>query len=367
MNVPRRRFLAAAGAGLAAAAGCAAPTSDAGGRGDAATNESLDASESDAADAAADEPFAALYDAVIPSIVRIRGYGPSGPLGEGSGWVWTEGTLVTNAHVVANAETVRVPFYEGEWRVADLLGTDAYSDLAALSVANRPDYARPLSFVDDQPPVGTRVAALGAPFGLGGSLSAGVVSGQDRSVRTVSEFSVADAVQTDAALNPGNSGGPLVTLDGDVAGVVSQAGGENVGFAVSAALAERVVPTLVEDGAYDHPFLGVMIREVTPLLAEANDLRAARGVYVADTTSDGPAASALRGSSGEERVDGVRVPTGGAGLVRLGERRVDTIAELGTYLALETSPGDELAVGVWRDGEEQTVTLTLGRRPAPPS
>lgn len=342
MDASRRQFLAAAGGGLAALAGCAAPSNT------------------------SDEPFADLYEEISPSVVSLRVYAESGPVGGGSGWLYADGTVVTNAHVVDGTETVRAQFANGDWVEAELLGADAYSDLAALSVPVPEPDAEPLSLVDEQAPIGTRVAAVGSPLGLGGSMTTGVVSGQDRSLRSVNNFTVADGVQTDAALNPGNSGGPLVTLDGEVAGVVTQAGGENVGFAISAALTERVVPELVASGSYDHPYMGVLIRTVTPLLAQANGLDAARGVYVDSVPEDGPAAGVLQGSTDEVSVEGSVQPTGGDVVVALNGTPVATSEDLGSYLALETSPGDTLETTVIRDGERQTVSFTLGTRPSPP-
>lgn len=348
METTRRGFLGAAGTAAAAAlAGCSAPVGQ--------------EQEEDTASG----PYTAVYEQVIPSVVRVRVYGLSGPTAQGSGWVYDEGTLVTNQHVVDGADTIRVQFKEGEWREAEVLGGDVYSDLAALSVPDAPDYAEPLPLVESEPPVGTRVVALGSPFGLGGSLSQGVVSGQNRSLPSVNDFTIADAVQTDAALNPGNSGGPLVTLDGEVAGVVTSASGENLGFAISAALVKRVVPALVEDGEYDHSFMGVRIVGVSPLLARANDLPEIRGVYVDSVLEDGPSGGVLEGSTGEERVEGVEMPTGGDTIIRFGDRRIDTMADLSTYLALATSPGDTIPVTVWRDGEKTTLDLTLGERPEP--
>jgi S1-C subfamily serine protease len=341
MDASRRQFLAAAGSGLAAFAGCTAPSSP------------------------TDEPFAALYEDISPSVVRLRVYGENGPVGEGSGWLYAADTIVTNAHVVAGTETTRVQFANGEWATAELLGADTYSDLAVLSVSVSEADAEPLSLAEEQAPIGTRVAAIGSPLGLGGSMTTGIVSGQNRSLRSVNNFTIADGVQTDAALNPGNSGGPLVTLDGEVAGVVTQAGGENVGFAVSAALTQRVIPELIASGSYDHPYLGVVIRTVTPLLADANDLKQARGVYVDRVPAEGPGAGVLEGSSGQTTVDGARLPTGGDVIVALDGTPVATTGELGSYLALETSPGDEIEVAVIRAGERQTVTFTLGTRPDP--
>lgn len=341
MDVSRRQFLATAGSALTAVAGCTAPSSS------------------------AEEPFADLYADISPSVVRLRVYGENGPVGEGSGWLFTADTIVTNDHVVRGTETTRVQFANGDWVTAELLGTDTYSDLAVLSVPVPEVDAEPLPLVDEQAPIGTRIAAIGSPLGLGGSMTTGIVSGQNRSLRSVNNFTIADGVQTDAALNPGNSGGPLVTLDGEVAGVVTQAGGENVGFAISAALTRRVIPELIASGTYDHPYLGVVIRTVTPLLAEANALEQARGVYVDRVPAEGPGDGVLEGSSGQTTVEGARLPTGGDVIVALDGTPVGTTQELGSYLALETSPGDEIEVAVIRDGARRTVTFTLGTRPAP--
>ncbi|GAB7095530.1 trypsin-like peptidase domain-containing protein [Halolamina litorea] len=311
-----------------------------------------------------DQPFARLYEAVSPSVVRLRVYDAGGVRGEGSGWLYDDDVLVTNDHVVDLADTVRAQFANGEWVTAELLGTDPYSDLAALSV-DPPVEAEPLPLLAEQPPVGTRVAAVGAPLGLEGSLTTGVVSGQNRTISSVRNFTISGAVQTDAAVNPGNSGGPLLTLGGDVAGVITQAGGENIGFAVSAALTERVIPELIENGQYEHSYLGVRILPVTPLLAEANDLEAARGVYLAAVPAGSPADGTLRGGAETVIVEGSPQPTGGDVIVALDDTPIATTGQLGTYLALETSPGDTISVTVIRDGEERTLDVTLGTRPDP--
>ncbi|WP_049981699.1 S1C family serine protease [Halolamina rubra] len=346
MDGTRRRFLAAAGAGIASLAGCTAPQSGSGAVG------------------AGDEPYVDLYESVSPSVVRLRVYDSIGVLAEGSGWLYDDGVLVTNDHVVAGAETVRAQFADGDWVEVEILGTDPYSDLAALSV-DPPNGAGGLPLLDEQPEVGTQVAAVGAPLGLEGSLTSGVVSGVNRTISSVRNFTISGAVQTDAAVNPGNSGGPLLTLDGEVAGVITQAGAENIGFAISAALTERVIPALVETGSFEHSYLGVRILPVTPLLAEANDLESARGVYVAAVPTGSPADGVLRGGTESVTVEGSPQPTGGDVIVALDGTRVDTTGQLGTYLALETSPGDTISVTVIRDGERQTVDVTLGTRPDP--
>ena len=317
------------------------------------------------ADAGADA--ATVYEETLPSVVGVRVYGEGGPLAQGSGFVGPDGAVVTNEHVVAGATDVKLRFDGNEWRGATVVGTDAYSDLAVLAAESMPDDAAPLSFVDTdpEPPVGTPVLAIGSPYGFTGSASEGIVSGVDRLLPAPNDFQIADAVQTDAALNPGNSGGPLVTFGGDVVGVVSAAGGENVGFAISAALAKRVVPALAADGRYDHPYMGTSLMEVTPAVAEAYGLADVGGVVVVEVLPDGPSRDVLRGSEGTTPVDGVRVPTGGDVVRGLAGAPVETMADLSTKLALDTSPGETIPVTVLREGAATTVHLTLGTRPRP--
>ena len=311
------------------------------------------------------EPFAALYRRLVPSVVVIRGYDGSGRVGQGSGFVAFDGTVVTNQHVVEGATDLFVGFTGGESRTGELLGADVYADLAAIEV-ERPEGAEPLPFVEHEPPVGTEVAAVGAPFGLGESLSSGVISGVDRSLPSRSGFSIPDAVQTDAAANPGNSGGPLATLDGRVAGVITRGGGENIAFGISAAYTRRVVPALVGDGEYDHPYMGVGLLDVAPPLARANGFERSTGVYVTSVVEGGPADGALRGSDGRGSALGVDgVPTGGDLIVGLDGREVRSLAALSTHLALLTSPGDPLGVTVVRDEGRRNPSFELGERPEP--
>ncbi|WP_435125802.1 S1C family serine protease [Halobaculum sp. D14] len=351
----RREFLAAVGAaGAAGAAGCVRI----GGR----TGSGAPVSGADVDDSAT----AAVYDRVVPSVVGVRVYDDSGPLANGSGFVTDDG-VVTNQHVVAGASRVKLRFHGNVWRDADVVGTDAYSDLAVLSPADRPASATPLGWVDTspEPPVGTDVLAIGTPYGYDGSASSGVISGVDRLLPGPNDFQIADAVQTDAALNPGNSGGPLVTMAGSVAGVVNSAGGENIGFAISAALAKRVVPALAADGDYDHSYMGVRLLEVSPTVAAAYGLDDVGGVVVTQVAADGPSAGVLRGSDGTDVVDGVRVPTGGDVIVGMAGRDVETQADLSNVLALRTSPGETIPVRVRRGDAATTVDLTLGARPEP--
>jgi S1-C subfamily serine protease len=352
-RLTRRRFLAAAGltAGLA---GCNAPSSA--GRG-----------QSDLVNSTPDAPsvYADVYRAAIDSVVLIRVFGGGGRNGQGSGFVYDREHIVTNEHVVSAAEDVRVRFTDGSWHAAEIVGTDVYSDLAVVRVEDKPTQAKPLDLVQGEVAVGQEVVAIGNPFGLSGSLSAGIVSGVDRTLPAANNFSIPDAIQTDAAVNPGNSGGPLMTLDGRVAGIINSGSGDNIGFAISAALMRRAVPALIQNGAYEHAYMGVQLTNVTPLIAEANDLSNAKGVYIDETVDGEPSDGVLQGSDGTEMVNGVEVPVGGDVVVRMGGEPIQSQQVLSTYLALATSPGDTIPVEVVRDGSRTTVDLTLGSRPEP--
>lgn len=372
----RRSFLAAAAGTGIALAGCSRTVSDGAAgttppgtdtpAGTAAGSDGSTGPEgSPSPSSSASEPYVDLYRQLIDSVVVIRGYNDNGRVGQGSGFVAFDGTVVTNQHVVRGTDELFVGFTGGESRTGELLGTDTYADLAAIEV-DRPESATPLRFVESEPPVGTRVAAVGAPFGLGESLSTGAISGVDRSLPSRTGFSIPDAVQTNAAVNPGNSGGPLATLDGRVAGVITRGGGENIAFGISAAYTERVVPALAEDGEYDHPFMGVGLLNLAPELVRANGFERSTGVYVSSVLDDSPARGTLRGSTGSTSALGVTdVPTGGDLVVGLDGRETRSLAALSTYLALNTSPGDPLGVTVIRDGERRNLSFELGERPEP--
>ncbi|WP_299237304.1 S1C family serine protease [Natronomonas sp.] len=348
----RRGFLAATTGVLAGVAGCAAGSRE--------SPEPADAQEAPAQDGSdRDSAYTSVYEAAIGSVAFV-----GDESGGGSGFVH-DGVVVTNQHVVRDADTIGVRFENGEWREAGVTATDVYADLAVLST-DIPSYATPLSLVESVPPVGTEVLALGSPFGLESSVSTGIISGRNRSVPNgQTGFPIPNTVQTDAGLDPGNSGGPLVTMEGEVTGINVAGAGTSVGFAVSPLLAGRVIPELVDTGGYEHPFLGVRLLGVTPRVAEANGLGEPRGVLVVETTEDGPAAGSLRGATGEATVDGRPVPTGGDVIVGLAGDRIDTEADLGTTLALRLSPGDRVEATVIRDGERRTVDVEIGSRPEP--
>jgi S1-C subfamily serine protease len=274
---------------------------------------------------------------------------------------------VTNEHVVGDARSVSVWFNGVGWQEGETLATDVYSDLAVVEAPDRPDDIERIPLVASEPPVGTEVVAIGNPFGLSGSLSAGIISGQDRTLPAPNGFSIPDAVQTDAAVNPGNSGGPLVNLDGELVGVVNAGGGDNIGFAISAAMVDRVIPSLIRQGSYDHSYMGVNIAPVTPPVIEANDLSVNWGVYIDNVVDGGPADGVLQGSTGTESIvtENRRIGTGGDVVYRMGGVDIPTQQALSMFLALEVRPGDTVDVEVLRDSRRETVELTLGSRPEP--
>lgn len=332
-----------------------------------------------------------LYEAASPSVVSIyvsveTADGRSGSrAGAGSGFVYdAAGHVVTNQHVVApvgqlvNAsgdesragydsevgQQVEVRFSEGDWRTAAVVGTDPYTDLAVLRVEDLPADAEPLTVATSNPTPGQRVAALGNPMGLDGTITAGIVSGTNRSTPTGAGFTLPDAIQTDAAINPGNSGGPLVTMMGEVVGVNRAKQGENIGFAISPEVVHRVVPELIENGSYSHSYLNVRTIDVSPTVAEANELAEPTGVLVVDVRL-GPASGGVKGCHGTQRVRGRRIPVGGDVIVGVDGQAVRSHEELTRYLLVETRPNEAVTVELIRDGERLTEHVTLGERPRP--
>ena len=357
----RRAVLAGLGAGVAALAGCSEAAGPGGGY---RTPASVRTRPADAPDQPTGTPptgpVRELYLDSAPSVAVVRV-----DRSQGTCFAFDDRHMVTNQHVVEDADSVELQFAGDVWTAADVVGTDAFSDLAVLSAPDRPESATPLELVEYPPAVGQEVAVIGTPLGLRGTVTAGVISGVNRVLSAASGFSVPGAIQTDAAVNPGNSGGPLLAIEGGVVGVISAAGGENIAFGIPPQLVRRVVPDLVEFGNYQHPFLGVTLEDVTPAIAAANGLDSPRGVLAVDVVRNGPSGGVLRPSDRRRSVDGQLVPAGGDVVVGADGEEVSTVAELLTLLAFRTYPGDDLRLRVLRDGVERTVTVTVGVRPEP--
>ena len=369
MKRTRRAVLAGVGVGIGGLAGCAAPT--------------------DSGRQQADSEYTQIYRNTVDSVVDIHVADGSQQLGQGSGFV-VEEYIVTNHHVVDVGPDITVQFSDRQWTDATVVGSDPHSDLAVLSVDDDVELPDPLAFVEQPPPVGEEVVAIGSPFDLSDSLTQGIVSGRNRSVPGPGPYLIPDTIQTDVALNPGNSGGPIVDRRGRVVGIVFANQGETVGFAISAALAKRVVPELRATGSYDHSRLGITMQDVDPTIAEAAGLSEPGGLLVVTVDPDGPAAGVLEPSLSDDEVEVVpqpdapdeppqpeeppeepeeppggpaEIPTGGDVLVELAGHEVYDSDSLASVLALETTPGETVPLTVVRDGEETTVEVTLGARP----
>lgn len=313
-----------------------------------------------------------IFERTQESVVSVQTEG-EGSGAQGSGFVYdTQGHIVTNEHVIQGASEVEVTFLSGTQLEAEVAGKDPYTDIAVLRVDPAKEDLQPLSLGrTEDVRVGERVAAIGNPFGLSGTMTSGIISQRDRLLRTEGQFSIPNVLQTDAAINPGNSGGPLLNMNGEIVGVntaiSSNTGTFNgVGFAVSVETVKRVVPGLIEDGDYKHPWIGVSGHDVTPELAEAMDLNFTHGFLLVEVVEDSPADQAgLEAGGREVTLEGVERVVGGDVIVGIDGKRVRKIDDILNYLAKETSVGDTITLTVVRDGERRDFELTLDRRPDP--
>ena len=297
-----------------------------------------------------------VYDRAHASVVEITvtTAAPAGPLGpdgtaqaQGSGFVYdTSGHVVTNAHVVDGAQSIRVTFSNGKTYDATPVGTDASTDLAVLKVDAPASVLVPLTLGDSaEVAVGDTVVAIGSPFGLENSVTTGIVSALGRSMEAPNGFTINGSIQTDAAINHGNSGGPLLDLNGRVIGVNAQiasesGGNDGVGFAIPSNTVGSIAKQLIADGSVRHAYLGVSVTEPSGDTA---------GVQVADVRSDSPAEDA-----GLALGDVVTSVDGDA---------VTTTQELQDAVDAR-QPGDKIIVDYLRGGASRTVTVTLGTRPS---
>jgi S1-C subfamily serine protease len=276
--------------------------------------------------------------------------------------------------VVADAESVSVALAAGGVYTATIVGTDPSNDLAVVQIKteNLPD---PIPLGDsEQLRVGQFVIAIGNPFALDRTLTMGVISALSRVIQSPDSRFIGEAIQTDAAINPGNSGGPLLDLEGRVIGVNSQIispsqASAGIGFAISANTVRRVVPQLIAQGHYPHPWLGI---SALPFDSQgAQIIRKAgmkvpvdQGLLVAEVTSGGPAAKAgIRGSDRSVSIGNVQVPVGGDIIVAINGKPIADFQELTVYLETETKVGDKVEVTLIRDGQEMKVSVTLAERP----
>jgi 2-alkenal reductase len=317
-----------------------------------------------------------LYARVNPSVVNITTFreiqGEIVSSGQGSGFVFdTDGHIVTNAHVVHGSEQIDVAFADGTTLPAENIGEDLHSDLAVLEVASVPEGITPLELGNmEAVVVGQTVIAIGNPFGLGGTLTEGIISALGRTIPGLTTFSIPEAIQTDAAINPGNSGGPLLDLNGKVIGVNAQIqtdgltrSNQGVGFAIPVSTVQRVVPELIRDGAYEWSWVGVIGQDLNPEIAEAMDLPTQKGAYLLRIVEGGPAERAnLQGATDDRIIRGRETPVGGDVIIAIDGQPVESFDDLLIYISSQP-PGQEVILTILRDGETRDITLTLGERP----
>jgi S1-C subfamily serine protease len=324
-----------------------------------------------------------VFEQASPSVVNVTSQVIGGNLfmqavpqeGTGSGFVYdNEGHIVTNYHVVEGAESVSVSFASGESYPAAIVGEDPSTDLAVLKVdaPHLPD-ALPVSD-SSQLRVGQFVVAIGNPFRLDRTLTFGIISALQRVIESPDGRFIGEAIQTDAAVNPGNSGGPLLDLDGQVVGVNSQIVGVTganvgIGFAIASNTVSRVVPELIARGSYPHPWLGVTITTITPDGAEAlRDAGAAigadEGLLVMEVVERSPAAVAgLRGGDRVIQLGQGQLRIGGDIITAIDGRPVQTTEDLTLYLDASTRVGDTVELTIVRDTQELVLHVTLAERP----
>ena len=301
----------------------------------------------------------------------------------GSGFVYdTNGHVVTNNHVTSGGKDLHVTFSDGTIYTGKVIGSDPHSDLAILLIDDVPkEKLFPLTLGNSSNLiVGETVAAVGNPFGLSGSLTEGIVSGLGRllpstpenifgSDTRVATFSIPDIIQTDAAINPGNSGGPLLNLNGEVIGINSAIFSNTgvyagVGFAIPSNTLKKVIPELLKNGSYPHPWLGITGVDVTPDIAKKMNLTEARGFLVIDVNSNGPADKAgIRGGDKIDTINGREVELGGDIILAIDKNPVRKIDDILSYLEREKSVGDNITLTIIRDGIVQEKTTVLQARP----
>ena len=324
-----------------------------------------------------------IYEQTGPGVVQVSStsvvsddpfFGPQNATSLGSGFVIDkQGHIVTNYHVIEGAREVEVNF-SGDDRVpARVVGSDPSTDLAVLKIGAQSRALTPLPLGNsDVVRVGDAVVAIGNPFGLERTVTAGIVSALQREITAPNGYTIDKVIQTDAPINRGNSGGPLLSAEGEVIGVNSQieasSGGGNVGigFAVPINTVKEVVSQILESGKVEHAFLGVRMQAVDESLAETFRLPVDAGVLIVDVVPSSPADEAgLQGGDQQVIVDGTSYVLGGDIVTSADGQDVASPDDLRRVI-MDKNPGDSMTLEIRRGESERTVNVTLGRQPAQP-
>ena len=312
-----------------------------------------------------------IFEKSEESIVQVSVLRGESDGGMGSGFVYSdEGYVITNQHVVQDAEKVMITFLDGEAYIGNVVGSDRDLDIAVVKVQPTNTYLQPIKIGDSSKlKVGEKIAAIGNPFGLSGSMTSGIVSQMGRLLPQESGYSIPDVIQTDAAINPGNSGGPLINMKGEVVGIntaIQSATGEfsGIGFAVPSNTVKKVVPVLIEKGEFSHPWMGISGTDVDPELAEVRDLKSSKGFLVVSVIEGSPAETAgLLGVTETKEIDGREFALDGDIILSIDGETVRKISDILVHLQREKSVGDEMILTVNRNGEMLELTMVLEERP----
>jgi S1-C subfamily serine protease len=323
------------------------------------------------------DKLVSIYQAVLPGVVTVQ---TTNDLG--SGIVYSsDGYIVTNAHVVGTETKVEVDFADGTKVFGNVVGTDQNADLAAIKVSVPASELHPLVLGDSSAlKIGQTVSAIGDPLLLTGSMTTGIISAVGRSLpgnvqagTSGSYYTTGDIIQTDALVNPGNSGGPLIDLNGAVVGIVwAQAINNNsgvpaasgIGYAISINTVKRVIPQLIQNGKFAYPYLGLSLLDNLPLtVINTLGLKSTTGVYVAEVVSGGPGDKAgLKAGTSTTSIQGIQ--SGGDLIIAVDGQTVMSQDDLMRYLILNKAPGDTITLTVLRGSQKVDLKLTLGTRPS---
>lgn len=324
-----------------------------------------------------------VYAQTNPGVVSLRVLTQEGG-SSGSGFVYDqEGHIITNYHVVENLTDLEVAFPSGLKVHGKVIGSDLDSDIAVIHVDAPREELHPLALGDsDQVKVGQTVIAIGSPFQFNGTMTMGIVSGMGRTLESLHQapggnnFEAGDIIQTDAAINPGNSGGPLLNLQGEVIGInraiftesfstSGQPVSSGIGFAISVNMVKRVTPSLISEGKYDYPYVGISsVSDFSLQEQDALGLPRASGVYIVNVIGGSPADKAgLRGASKPTALPGLEA--GGDLIIAIDGRPVMTYGDFIGYIIKNKNPNDSVELTVLRDGQEIKVKVVLGKRPSP--
>ncbi|MCG3779223.1 MAG: trypsin-like peptidase domain-containing protein [Candidatus Nitrosopumilus limneticus] len=312
-----------------------------------------------------------IFEKSEPGVVRVNTQTNNGTGGVGSGFVFDKkGHIITNAHVIDDATKIIITFLDGRSYNAEIIGMDKYTDIGVIKVNADLKLLHPLSLGDSSNlEVGEPITAIGNPFGLSGSMTSGIISQMGRLLPSDSGYSIPDVIQTDAAINPGNSGGPLLNMRGEIVGIntaIQSTTGEftGVGFAIPSQTVAKIVPTLINEGEYKHPWIGISGADIDPDMASVLGLKDAIGFLIITIVEDSPAEEAgLIGSNGTKKVDGREYSIGGDIIIGVDGIEVRKIADILVHLQRAKTIGDEMDLEILRDGRTTNVTVILQERP----